>query len=404
MSIALYIGWVLFAASVGYLLVASYCVLRFRRRLSKTPKPLTEHPGVTLYKPLHGLDYGLKQNLLTFCRQDYPSYQVVFGVSDSSDRAISVVRELIRECPDVDMELVISSDSNGNNPKVSNLINMDAFAKHDVLIISDSDMQVEADYIKRVVGGFDSDRVGLVTCLYKGTAAPGLASQLGVMFINQWFTPSALIPATFGKMKHCFGATMAIKRSVLNQIGGFEALAGNLADDYTLGRLVRGADYEIRLGDVVIENIVEEAGVKSLILHELRWARTIRSVEPLGFLSTFLTDSIPLGLLAGLLAYVTGYGLPWVIGPFVLAFAVRIILHFSTKATFISKQSVPFWIIPVRDVLSFLVRLLCYTGQTVNWRNSNLSVGKDGEINQSDPSNTAVKRYEKNPISESPVL
>ena len=404
MSIALYIGWVLFAASVGYVLVASYCVLRFKRRLSNTPGTLTAHPGVTLYKPLHGLDYGLKQNLLTFCRQDYPNYQVVFGVSDSNDGAVSVVRELMSECPDVDMELVINSDTNGGNPKVSNLINMDAFAKHDVLIISDSDMRVKADYIKRVVGGFDSDRVGLVTCLYKGTAAPGLASRLGAMFINQWFTPSALIPAMFGKMKHCFGATMAIKRDTLNRIGGFDALAGNLADDHTLGRLVRDADYDIRLGNVVIENVVEEAGVKSLILHELRWARTIRSVEPLGFLSTFLTDTIPLGMLAGLLAYIAGYGLPWVIGPFVLAFAVRIILHFSTKATFISKQSVPFWIIPVRDVLSFLVRLLCYTGQTVSWRDSNLSVGKDGEINHSDPRSTAVNRYEKDPIPESSVL
>ena len=265
-------------------------------------------------------------------------------------------------------------------------------------------MRAEADYIRRVVSGFQSEGVGLVTCLYKGTPAPGLASQLGVMFINQWFVPSALIPATFGEMKHCFGATMAIKRDVLKQIGGLEALVGNLADDYTLGRLVREAGYSIRLGDVVVENVVEEAGILPLIRHELRWARTIRSVEPLGFLSTFLTDTIPLSILVGLLAHVAGYGLPWVLMPFGLTFFVRIILHFSTKATFISKQSVSFWIIPVRDVLSFVVRLLCYTGQTVSWRDSNLSVGKDGELNRSTPRNSVDKKYEKDPIPESPFV
>jgi len=404
MMIALYVGWGLFAASVGYLLVASFCVLKFRRNLGRTPAAPKDQPGVTLYKPLHGLDCGLMQNLASFCRQDYPDYQIVFGVSDANDPAISVVHEIMAEFPKIDMELVISGRSNGNNPKVNNLINMDALAKHDVLIISDSDMRVEADYIRRVIGGFESERVGLVTCLYKGTPVPGLASHLGAMFINQWFTPSALIPATFGQMKHCFGATMAIRRDVLLQIGGLDALVGNLADDYTLGRLVREAGYDIRLGDAIIENIVEEADVRSLVLHELRWARTIRSVEPLGFVSTFLTDTIPLGIIVGLMAYLTGYGLFWVLMPIIMALCARIILHFSTKVTFISKQSVPFWMIPVRDVLSFVVRLLCYTGRTVNWRDSNLSVGKAGELSHLKSRSTADKRYEKDPVPESTLL
>ncbi len=404
MDLALYFGWALFAASLGYILVAMYCVLTFGNQLSRPPVTPKARPGVTLYKPLCGLEYGMKRNLLSFCRQDYPDFQVVFGVSDANDPAIPTVREVMSECPDVVSELVIDGRPNGNNPKVSNLINMDAAAKHDVLIISDSDMRVEPDYIERIVSGFDSDRVGLVTCLYEGIPAPGMASQLGAMFINQWFTPSALIATLFGPMKHCFGATMAVRRHVLDEIGGLDAIAGNLADDYTLGRLVREAGYEISLANVAVENIVEEAGLRSLVLHELRWARTIRAVEPTGFLSTFLTDTIPLGLILGCSTLIAGYGWAWATAPLALALFFRLLLHFSVKAAFPSRHPVPCWIIPIRDLLSFSVRLLCYTGGTVNWRNSVLSVGKGGKIGRSARRGTVMKRYEKNSLPESPIL
>jgi ceramide glucosyltransferase len=375
-----YLIYGLFAASVGYILVACYCVLAFKRRLTSAVERNEKGPVVTLYKPLYGMDYELKQNLLSFCDQDYPVFQIIFGISDNNDPAIPVVRDVMAERPDVDMELVINERSNGNNPKVSNLMNMDSVAKYDLLIMSDSDMRVEPDYIDRIVSGFSRENVGLVTCLYKGTPAPGFASKLGAMFINQWFSPSSLIPATFGGTQHCFGATMAIKRGTLNSIGGFEALVSNLADDYTLGRLVREAGFEVHLGSLAVENIVDEAGLKSLISHELRWARTIRSVEPLGFLSTFLTDVIPLGFIAGLYAYFAGLEPILMYGPIITAFFARSLLHFSTKATFISKHPDRLWVVPLRDVLSFFIRILCYTGRTVKWRSSELSVGKHGEI------------------------
>ena len=380
MDIALYILAALFAASIGYLFVACFCVLKFRTRLKSTSVKPNNRPGVTLYKPLHGMDYELEQNLLSFCDQDYPNFQIVFGVSSPDDAAVGIVLNVINACPDVDIELVINGQINGQNPKISNLINMDTAAKHDILIISDSDMRVKPDYIDRVMAGFNDDKTGVVTCLYKGTPAPDLASNLGAMFISQWFAPSALIPITFGDMQHCFGATMAVKRDNLNKIGGLQALVTNLADDYTLGRLIREAGLDIKLGDVVIENIVEENGLKSLILHELRWARTIRSVEPLGFLSTFLTDAIPLSIILGVLFHYADYDLIWAVSPLVIAFCVRILLHFSTKVTFSSKQSLSPWIIPIRDLLSFFIRILCYTGRTVSWRNSELSVDKGGEI------------------------
>lgn len=385
MEIALYICGALFVASIGYLVVASFCVLKFRARLFAPTSPLPESPAVTLYKPLHGAEFRLRKNLESFFCQDYPTFQIVFGVGSETDPAAAVVRDLIRAYPDIDAELVIDATQNGLNPKVSNLINMDKVAKHDLMIISDSDMIVEPDYIKRVVSGFSDPQVGLVTCLYKGTPAPDLASHLGAMFISQWFAPSALIPATFGDVRNCFGATMAVKRPQLDEIGGLKALVGNLADDYILGRLILGAGYQIRLAPVMVENHVHETSLKSLVLHELRWARTIRSVEPLGFLSTFLTDAIPLSLVTGFLAFQSGYEAHWSVVPFAVAYLTRMLLHFSTKSTFSSKQSLSLWIIPVRDILSFFIRLLCYTGRKVNWRDTELSVDKGGELTNFDP-------------------
>ena len=404
MVIALWVAWALFAASLGYMLVASFCLLKFKAKLLGFSGPKSERPAVSLYKPLHGLDYDLKRNLLSFCRQDYPSYQVIFGVSDANDPAVSIVREIIAACPDVDIELVINGWSNGESPKVSNLINMDVVAKHDVLVISDSDMRVEPDYIDRIVAAFETDQVGLVTCLYKGTPAPGMASKLGAMFINQWFVPSALIPATFGGQQHCFGATMAITRDVLNEIGGLQALVGNLADDYTLGRLVREAGFEVRLAKIVIENIVEETSLSGLILHELRWARTIRSVEPWGFISTFITDTLPLSLVLSLISYLADTDGVWVVAPLVLAIIARFLLHMSTKTTFSSKHADPFWIIPIRDILSLLVRILCFTGQTVNWRDSKLSVNKGGELHKPATGNRQNDDIKENTVPESSVL
>ncbi len=404
MDIALTFVWILLACSLGYTLVAGFCVLKFTRRLRRHPAVPEHRPRVTLYKPLHGLDFGMRDNLLSFCRQDYPDFEVIFGVSEETDPALAIVREVIAASPGVTTHLTIDAHVNGANPKISNLINMDAAATGEILIISDSDMRVEADYIDRIVAGFNDERVGLVTCLYKGIPAPGLASELGAMFINQWFAPSALIPATFGGTQHCFGATMAIKRGLLTEIGGLHALVGNLADDYTLGRLVRDAGHEVRLADVVVGNVVEEDSIKSLILHELRWARTIRSVEPIGYALTFLTDTVPLGVVTSGLSLVAGTGAVMAALPLVLAILARTALNLSTKGTFSSNHAVSIPAALMRDILYLYVRLKCYAGKTVNWRDSRLSVDKGGEIQNLTSHGRDVDEHQEDTVSKSSVV
>jgi len=376
---------ILTALSSVYLMLACYAVMVFARTL-KTPAPVSKQPGVTVFKPVYGTDYQLKQNLISFYRQTYPDFQILFGVQRKDDPAIPIIQEVIKAHRHVPSKLVIGEDILGANRKVSNLMHMVAHASHDIFVISDSDMRVDKDYLSRVISAFDADFKGLVTCLYKATPAPGWASILGAMFINHWFLPSALIPATFGPVKNCFGATMAVHRDTLESIGGLKSLVGNLADDYILGKRIRDDGRPIMLAPVVVDNVVEEENLKSLYYHELRWARTIRAVEPLGYASTFLTDAVPWGVIASLLLSVTE-PFSYAAIPFVLALPVRILLVFiSSRAIYNSSESDYFLIIP-RDLLSFAVRIMCYTGRRIRWRDDKGEVSTGGALTTEPPAN-----------------
>ena len=185
--------------------------------------PAKSFPSVTILKPLHGVEPGLFANLAGFCVQDYPGpVQIVFGVEDHTDPAIDVVHRLIAEFPDCDIELVVNSFSHGTNRKVSNLINLAAKARHDVLVLSDSDIIVDPDYLKNIVGALDAPGVGLVTCLYRGAAAPGLWARLAAAAIDHHFLPSVLVGLKLGLAKPCFGSTIALRKTTLAMIGGFQ--------------------------------------------------------------------------------------------------------------------------------------------------------------------------------------
>src|SRR5215469_5891266 len=221
-----------------------------RRLVPGAEVPGGTYPPVTLLKPLHGAEPGLEDNLLSFCAQDYPGpVQIVFGVQDASDPAIAVVRRLVDRVPNLDWELVIDPRRHGANRKISNLVNMASRIRHRVIVLSDSDIHVGTDYLRSIVPTLEQPGVGLATCLYRGgwTASPW--SRLAAQTIDYHFLPSVLFRLEFGLARPCFGATMALRRSTLEQIGGFETFVDQLADDYAMGECVRarGARYD-RLG------------------------------------------------------------------------------------------------------------------------------------------------------------
>jgi ceramide glucosyltransferase len=338
--------------------------------------------GVSILKPLCGPDAELLENLRSFCRQNHDNYQLIFGVRDSDDPAIAVVRQLINEFPQLDLKLVIDDSVHGSNLKISNLINMFPYVRHDLIVIADSDMRVQPDYLPLICSAMQQQGVGMVTCLYLGEPLDTLPSQLGAMFINEWFLPSVLVATRYTANRYCFGATMAIPRHILEETGGLESLADYLADDYMLGSKVLATGRRVEIAPVVVENILLEPTWKGLLQHELRWGRTMRTVQPLGYAGSFLTDALPVSLICAALVVLSG-GLAQVAAALVIfALVGRSLLHLAVNKTFNKRQVL--WLYPFRDLLTFLIRAASFMGGSVEWRKQSLHVNSGSRLSVKD--------------------
>ncbi len=337
------------------------------------------YPAVSILKPLHGAEPNLYANLARFCVQDYPApVQIVFGVNDAADPAIAVVRKLIAAFPDRDLKLVIAARRHGANRKVSNLINMLAEARHDVLVLSDSDIVVDKDYLKSVTASLGRRGVGLVTCLYRGTGATGIWAQLAAAAIDYHFLPSVLVGLKLGLAEPCFGSTIAIHKKTLAMIGGFEAVAEQLADDYALGALVRRAGLSVAFSATVVAHDCTQKSARDLFRQELRWARTIRAVDPFGFAGLVITHAVPLALLGMLLGLAFG-GLTPAAAIVVAALACRLVLQVELDRIFALRDDV-YWMGPLRDLLSFTVFVASFLGRGVEWRGHRYGVQADSTL------------------------
>jgi ceramide glucosyltransferase len=334
-----------------------------------------EPPAVTILKPLCGDEHELYECLRSFCDQDYPQLQIVFGVADGADPAADVVGRLQREFPHLDLKLVVDRRQHGSSRKVSNLMNMMTLARHDFLVISDSDVRVPRDYLSRIVPPLLDPDVGIVTCPYRGVPRDGLWSLLGSMFINDWFIPSVRVAALSGSRAFAFGVTIALRRQVLVGIGGFAAIANQLADDYRLGELTRARGLRTVLSDVVVETCVDERSFGDLVRHELRWLRTIRTVRPLGYGLSFITFSVPVALLGCAIAKGA-----W---PTLLLLAVtalgRIVLHVRVRGA-ASGVVRDFAVLPLREALSLGLWVWGFVTRRVHWRDDRLRVTRDGSV------------------------
>ena len=355
-----------------YLLGVVIAARAFARRRAATP---STEPPVSVLKPLHGDEPGLRENLRSFVDQDYPAVQTVFGVRNPADEALSAARAVIAERPGGDIALVIDTGARGSNLKVANLENMLPVAKHDFLVMADSDMRVGRDYLATVTAPLHDPRVGLVTCLYKGVPTGGLWSEFGALHINYGFLPSALVGEALGAGGGCFGATITLRREVLDRIGGFASLRDELADDHRIGAAVRGRGLATILSSYLVENRVTEPSFADLWRHELRWARTVRAMAPIGFVGSALTHSLAIALLV---AVFSGMG-PLACGFFVLACGVRW-ASAGALARILGLPMARLWLLPLRDVLSFAVFVGSFCGRSVTWRDQLFRVDAAGRM------------------------
>jgi ceramide glucosyltransferase len=364
-------GLALTACTMAYSVVAWLAVLARTRSAARL---LQIAPPVTIFKPLCGAEPETYDCLRSFCDQDFPEFQVVFGVADMNDPVVAIVERLQKEFPHRDVQLTVDRRQHGNSRKVSNLVNMMPLAHHDFFVISDSDVRVRRDYLARVVAPLLDTDVGIVTCPYRGIPRRGLWPLLGSQFINEWFIPSVRVAALGGSRSFAFGSTIAISRRVLARIGGFMTIADQLADDYRLGELTRRLGLRTVLSDVVVETSVVEGSFAELVRHELRWLRTIRAVRPWGYALSFVTFGVPVATMGALM---TG-GAASAVAMLGVTGLARMLLHLRTRTHGSSTLQVV--VLPLRDLLSVALWSWSFVTRRVHWRNDHFLVTRDGSV------------------------
>jgi ceramide glucosyltransferase len=375
------IGLISLLVASGYALLALLAVLIWQGRGgSRTAARL---PAVTVLKPLCGAEPGLYENLRSFCQQDYPEFQIVFGVSDPDDPALRVVEHLLAEFPKLPIDLVIDPRQHGGNRKVSSLINMLGRARHDVLLIADSDAFAGPDYLSTVTAPLLDRKVGLVTCLYHGEPTGPIWSRLGAMYVNEWYMPSVLLARLFGHQGYASGQTLCMRRETLQGIGGLRAIADHLADDYRLGELIRDLGLRIVLSPYVLRAEHHEPSLDLLVQHELRWMRTLRILRPRSFSLIFFGFSLPLAVLGVLLCAVEGSPsrLAWML--FEVTVVARFALHFAHRLRGKRPLMADFWLLPARDLLLCWVWWRTFFTSRITWRGSEFDVDAHGIMRSS---------------------
>ena len=371
------LGVVLSCVAAGYEAMALLAVLVWTWRRTRVPADVPAQ-AVTLLKPLCGAEPGLYENLRSFCLQDYPQYQIVFGIQDEADPALAIVARLIREFPALPIDVVVNPQQHGSNRKISSLINMVPRASHDILMIADSDALVGPDYLASMVAPLTDPGVGLVTCVYRGMPTSKVWSRLGAMYVNEWYMPSVLLAWLFGHREYASGLTLCLRRDTLQVIGGLRRLSNHLADDYELGALVRAAGLRIALSTYVPRTEHSEPSLDHLVDHETRWMRTIRVLRPKSFRFLFLSFCMPLALVGLVMSEELPAVAPISTVLFLTALGTRLALYSIPKWSNRDFSLKDLWLLPARDLLLCWVWMRALRSSRVTWRGNEFAVDAEG--------------------------
>ena len=374
------IGLACLLAGAGYGIVAVIAVAAWQRRRRQASG--RQLPPVSVLKPLCGAEPGLYENLRSFCLQDFPEYEVVFGVADRRDPALAVVQRLKEEFPSLPIEVVVDPQQHGSNCKISNLINIIARARYDLLAMADSDACVGPEYLSIVTAPLRDPAIGLVTCLYRAVPTRSIFSRLGAMYINEWYMPSVLVAWLFGYRGYVSGQTMCMRRDTLQAIGGLQSIVDHLADDHQLGDRVRALGLDIALSSYVPDAECHEPTLTSLTRHEVRWMRTLHVLRPRSFPFVFLSFSLPLAALGVVLA--TGAqslaSLAWTL--FAVALVARLALHLFQRRGGGRSALSDLWLVPWRDSLLCWVWCKSLFTSRVTWRGIEFDVDVRGVMHR----------------------
>jgi len=358
--------------SLLYYLVVLFCAWRYFRRPFRPD--LHFAPPVSILKPVRGLDREAYENYASFCRLDYPEYEILFGVSDEDDPAIPVIEKLIRDFPSHQIRLLIGSPCKGWNSKVRKLCRLSQEARYSMLVISDSDIRVQPDYLRAVVSPFRNPKVGAVTCMYHMQPEARLGSEVEAIGLTSDFLAGVIVARQLEGVKFTLGASTAVRADRLEEMGGFEAIADCFSDDFELGRRIVDNGHQVELIPYTVATLSPSQGALDAVKHQLRWAVGVRNSRPWGQLGRLLTQALPWVVAATLVQHswegTTGFLGAYLVLRLAVAWTVGV---WGLKDPLLRRK---WWLVPVWDALAFFILAISFSKRRIEWRGTEFYVRK----------------------------
>jgi len=355
-------------APLAYYVVATIAALRFIRRNSGSGADSAQKsftPPVSLLKPVHGVDFGSLENFESFCRQNYPAYEILFAVNDDSDPAVPLIRDVATRFPVRNIRLISGAPQIGANKKVNNLIALARAARHEIVILTDGDVRVLPNYLREVVAPFADTRIGAVTSFYRGITQENLAAELEALGAASDFFAGVLVADWMEGMTFALGASIATTKSWVAKIGGFEAIADMHSDDYELGHRIAKAGGKVVLSHELVWTMYPAQSVRAFWNHQVRWSRTVRLCRPLSFIGLIFTHGLPWAVAAAVVAPTTTIAA----GYLASYLALRLIMAWKVGVRAVDDATVrsKLWLVPFRDAIHFIVWLASFASNKISW-------------------------------------
>ncbi len=368
--------------STGYLILVLVSAARLRQQMNRAKaQGMGPMPGATMMKPLCGLEPRLEENLESFFLQDYPQFEILFGTRDASDPALEIVRRLRKRYPHVPVKIVFSGEPDQPNAKVCTLRKMFGRASYEYVVMSDSDVGVEPDYLRRVVAPLLDDQTGLVMCLYRGAPTGGFWAGLEALAMSVEMTAGVVAASGIGAVDFALGPTMATRCEVVESVGGIGVLAEYCSDDYVLGNLVAKSGRKVVISDKVIDHYVVNRSFRSSMRHQARWMMSTRFSIPVGHAFSVLSFAVPFGVLAAIAGWFGGNG---VLGLALLGWTLinRVAMSIAVGWGVVrDPRALAYcWLYPLRDLMGFGFWLAGYAGDTVDWRGEKYQLVSGGRM------------------------